>query len=142
MPPRTYGVLSKLPVAASLTCPPAGSTTSDDIGDIGDTDDTEGAEDVAGADDTAVAVDAVDGVDGVEGAAVVGDMDEVLDTTLACSVTCGDGLAEGVPPAGRSEVALADGTNHRAHSRVPAAVAVSNGRRADDTEYRSPCGAG
>lgn len=141
MPPRTYGVLSKLPVAASLTCPPAVSTTSDDIGDTDDTDDTEGAEgieDVAGADDTAVAVDVVDAVEG----AVVGDMDEVLDTTLACSVTCGDGLAEGVPPAGRSEVALADGTNHRAHSRVPAAVAVSNGRRADDTEYRSPCGAG
>ncbi len=27
-------------------------------------------------------------------------------------------------------------------SRVPAAVAVSSGRRADDTEYRSPCDAG
>ena len=41
-----------------------------------------------------------------------------------------------------SAVALADGTNHRAPSRAPAAVAVSNDRRAADTEYRSPCGTG
>ncbi len=35
-------------------------------------------------------------------------------------------------PAAPSE-AFADGTNQRAHSRVPAAVAVSSGRRAADT---------
>src|SRR5690606_29473160 len=64
------------------------------------------------------------------------------DATLACSVTCGDGTAVVRPPPGASDVALADGTNQRAHSSVPAAVAVSNGRRADDTEYRSPCNAG
>ncbi|MBL3665872.1 hypothetical protein JL475_07630 [Streptomyces sp. M2CJ-2] len=116
-------MLLKLPVSASLTCPPAVSTPPEDTDDADDADDTAVADDTAGADDA-------------------DDMDEVLDTTLACSVTCGDGLAEGVPPAGMSEVALADGTNHRAHNRVPAAVAVSNGRRADDTEYRSPCGAG
>jgi hypothetical protein len=34
---------------------------------------------------------------------------------------------------GSSWVALADGTNHRAPRRVPAAVAVSNERRAADT---------
>ncbi|GHK00667.1 hypothetical protein SY2F82_24640 [Streptomyces sp. Y2F8-2] len=45
-------------------------------------------------------------------------------------------------------VAFADGTNHRAPSRVPAAVAVSNvrravddDRRAADTKFRSPWGA-
>src|SRR5690606_37342944 len=64
------------------------------------------------------------------------------DATLACSVTCGEGVAGVRPPEGASDVALADGTNQRAHSSVPAAVAVSNGRRADDTEYRSPCDAG
>ncbi|PAN01323.1 hypothetical protein CJI59_12280 [Streptomyces sp. Alain-F2R5] len=65
-----------------------------------------------------------------------------VDAALACAVTCGDGLAAADASTGVSGVAFADGTNHRAHSRPPAAAAVSNGRRADDTEYRSPCGAG
>src|SRR4051794_7582234 len=63
----------------------------------------------------------------------------VSDTALACWVTC---VAEVSALAGASCDALADGTNHRAPRRVPAAVAVSSGRRTDDTEYRSPCDAG
>ena len=57
-------------------------------------------------------------------------------------MTCGDGLVETASLTGESDVAFADGTNHRAPSRDAAAVAVSNGRRADDTEYRSPCDVG
>ena len=45
------------------------------------------------------------------------------DAARPCSVTCGEGLVVAAGSAD-SEVALADGTNHRAHSRVPAAVAV------------------
>ena len=64
------------------------------------------------------------------------------ETARACAVTCEVGAVDEAVLAGSSPVALAEGTNHRAHRTVPAAVAVSNGRRADDTEYRSPCGAG
>ncbi|GHH77608.1 hypothetical protein GCM10018793_26090 [Streptomyces sulfonofaciens] len=54
------------------------------------------------------------------------------------------GAACGAPAAGARApaVACAVGTNHRAPSTTAAAVAVNKERRAADTEYRSPCGAG
>lgn len=42
-----------------------------------------------------------------------------VDATLACAVTCGDGVAAADSNAGVSGVAFADGTNHRAHRRPP-----------------------
>lgn len=59
---------------------------------------------------------------------------ELSDAARACWVVCAVEGAEGSVLAGSSPVAFAEGTNHRAPSRAPAAVAVSSDRRAVDDD--------